>query len=354
MRLNKSPSSWASFVQDLDLFSCLNPHIPINFDNLRNIPVTNILELKNNIDELKLEMTEKSISALTSEINGLVSAGGKKFRPGLMFLMGEVFNLNPADLKVYARAVELTHLASLIHDDVIDESDKRRNHPTLNSLRNNTTAILAGDFVLATVMGELASANNNELLKDLTKCIQDLADGEWLQYDLKSKNEVSFGDLELVCIKKTGSLIRFCCTTPAKLSGHKDIKTMATLGERIGLIFQMADDIVDGFDQSGRPAFQDIINGQFNYVTLQMMELYPELAEKLNAVKNGHLKELPWSEEQYLHAVKEIHLKINNEKNHLLTIFSNLCKNKNQNHLIELFELSLNKIQNNYANQLSL
>jgi geranylgeranyl pyrophosphate synthase len=316
--------------------------------------VTNIQELKNNIDGLKLEMTERSISALTNEINELVSAGGKKFRPGLMFLMGEVFKLHPDKLRVYARAVELTHLASLIHDDVIDDSDKRRNHPTLNSLRNNTTAILAGDFVLATVMGELASANNNELLQDLTKCIQDLADGEWLQYDLKSKSKVTFKDLELVCIKKTGSLIRFCCTTPAKLSGHEDVQTLAMLGERIGLIFQMADDIVDGFNQSGRAAFQDIINGQFNYVTLKLMELYPELEAGLYEVKDGHSKRLPWNDVQYLHAVKEVHTEINNEKDKLVAIFSNLCKKTNQDHLIELFEVSLTKIQSNYANQLTL
>lgn len=318
--------------------------------------MTNIQALKNNIDELKLEMTERSISALTNEINELISAGGKKFRPGLMFLMGEVFNVPPEKIRVYARAVELTHLASLIHDDVIDDSDKRRNHPTLNALRNNTTAILAGDFVLATVMGEMASANNNELLKDLTKCIQDLADGEWLQYDLKSKDKVKFEDLELVCIKKTGSLIRFCCTTPAKLSGYDDVKTLATLGERIGLIFQMADDIVDGFNQSGRPAFQDIINGQFNYVTLKLIQLYPELEHALYDIKNGRSQALPWSDSQYHHAVKEVHLAINSEKDKLVSTFKNLCndKDKNQSHLVDLFEMSLNKIQSNYATQLSL
>ncbi|MFL5784002.1 MAG: polyprenyl synthetase family protein, partial [Bacteriovoracaceae bacterium] len=66
---------------------------------------------------------------------------------------------------------------------------------------------------------------------------------------------------ELISIKKTGSLIRFCCTTPGKIAGFSDINTLATLGEKIGLIFQMADDIVDGLNVSGRPAFQDIING---------------------------------------------------------------------------------------------
>jgi geranylgeranyl pyrophosphate synthase len=316
--------------------------------------VIKIQELKSRIDELQLGMADNTISGLSKDINELVMAGGKKFRPGLLFLIGKVFGVPYNELQTYARAVELTHLASLIHDDVIDESDKRRNHPTLNSLRNNTTAILAGDYVLATIMGELARAGNNELLIDLTKCIQDLADGEWLQYDLKSKSHVRFEDLELICIKKTGSLIRYCCTTPAKLAGYADIKTMATLGERIGLIFQMADDIVDGFNQSGRPAFQDIINGQLNYVTLKLIELYPDLYRPIYAVKNGESKELPWTEKQYSEAIHAVHETINFEKDKLVSIFTELCREKKQEDLIPVFEVTLNKIQSNYAAQLAL
>lgn len=313
-----------------------------------------IIELKSHLDDLQLGMADKTISALSNEINQLVLAGGKKFRPGLLFLVGNVFGIPFENLKAYARAVELTHLASLIHDDVIDDSDKRRNHPTLNAIRDNTTAILAGDYVLATIMGELAVAGNNELLIDLTKCIQDLADGEWLQYDLKSKVHVKEEDLELICIKKTGSLIRYCCTTPAKLAGHTDIQTMATLGERIGLIFQMADDIVDGFNLSGRPAFQDIINGQLNYVTLKLIELYPELYQPIYAVKNGETKTLPWNEEQYQKAVSSVHAGINFEKDKMVSIFRDLCKAKKQEELVEIFEATLNKIQMNYSSQLSL
>jgi geranylgeranyl pyrophosphate synthase len=171
---------------------------------------------------------------------------------------------------------------------------------------------------------------------------------------LKSKNIVNFKDLELVCIKKTGSLIRYCCTTPAKLAGHKDIETMATLGERIGLIFQMADDIVDGLNQSGRPAFQDIINGQLNYVTLKLIELYPELKGPIYAVKEGKSTSLPWSEEQYQHAIREVHEIINNEKNQLISTFKNLCQMKNKEEFVDIFELSLTKIQANYAPQLGL
>jgi geranylgeranyl pyrophosphate synthase len=311
-------------------------------------------ELKNNLDGLQLAMTGHTESALNKELNELVNAGGKKFRPGLMFLMGAVFGVPSEKLKTYARAVELTHLASLIHDDVIDDSDKRRNHPTLNALRNNTTAILAGDYVLATIMGELAKANNSELLIDLTVCIQDLADGEWLQYDLKSKAEVRFEDLELICIKKTGSLIRYCCTTPAKLAGHDDIKTMTMLGERIGLIFQMADDIVDGLTQSGRPAFQDIINGQLNYVTLKLIELFPALKQNIYDLKNGKRSDFPWTEAQYFEAIKGVHEAINFEKDRLISIFTKLCQDRQQDELIPIFEVTLNKIQSNYSSLLTL
>jgi geranylgeranyl pyrophosphate synthase len=310
-------------------------------------------ELKKNLDELQLTMTGPTDSAITTELNELTMAGGKKFRPGLLFLMGTVFGLPLGNLKVYARAVELTHLASLIHDDVIDESPKRRNHTTLNALRNNTTAILAGDYVLATIMGELAKANNNELLVDLTKCIQDLADGEWLQYDLKSKERVKFTDLELISIKKTGSLIRYCCTTPAKLAGYKDIDTMAILGERIGLIFQMADDIVDGLTLSGRPAFQDIINGQMNYVTLKLVELYPNLSDAVYDLKNGKRKDYPWTDAQYKEAIKGVHDSITHEKDRLISIFSKLCTEKGQEDFIPIFEITLSKIQSNYTTHLT-
>lgn len=298
-------------------------------------------------------MPASTISSLASDVDSLTSAGGKKFRPGLMFLIGKVFGINPEDLKIFARAVELTHLASLIHDDVIDDSDKRRNHPTLNSIKNNTTAILAGDFVLATIMGELAQANNNQLLIDLTKCIQDLADGEWLQFDLKSKLEVTNEDLELICIKKTGSLIRFCCTTPAKVAGFSDIESMSTLGERIGLIFQMADDIIDGFNQSGRPAFQDILNGQLNYVTLKLIELFPDIKSSIYEFKNGLSTKLPWSEDQYKKAIWEVHKEINLEKEKLISLFNRICPNSRKEELLPIFELTLNKISSNYEIQLS-
>jgi geranylgeranyl pyrophosphate synthase len=309
----------------------------------------NLQELKTSLDLLPLEMTYHTISPLTHELNSLVHAGGKKFRPGLMLLMGEVFGLKGEDLQVYARAVELTHVASLVHDDVIDESDSRRNHPTLNHLRNNTTAILAGDYLLATIMFELAQAGNNEILIDLTKSIQDLADGEWLQYDLKRKIDVSVADLRLISVKKTGSLIRWCCTTPAKLAGHNDIESMRELGEKIGLIFQMADDIVDGLHHGGREPFQDLSNGQLNFVSLKLIELFPELKTTVLAFKDKTETFLPWTSEQYEKAILGVDADIRAEKARVLEIFCTLTAKTKRQDLTPLFDAMVSRIQMNYA-----
>lgn len=310
-------------------------------------------ELKHSVDELQLGLATGTSSDLTQELNELIKSGGKKFRPGLLFLMGRLLGLNPQDLTTYARAVELTHLASLVHDDVIDESSTRRNYPTLNATRNNTTAILAGDFLLASVMGELALMNRNDILIDLTKAIKDLADGEWLQFDLKQKTNVQQEELEEVSLKKTGSLIRWCCTTPAKLAGYHDVETLGVLGERIGLIFQMADDIVDALPTSGKPAFSDIKNNQMNFVTQKLIELFPELYSGVYRLKGNPEAPVPWTDAQYkkaMHAVDEV---INFEKDKIFSIFGAICAEKNQPDLFPIFELMINKIQLNYAGALA-
>jgi geranylgeranyl pyrophosphate synthase len=305
-------------------------------------------ELKLSLDSLDLAVTGKTSSNLSQEINELTESGGKKFRPGLLFLMGELLGLEVSELITYARAVELTHLASLIHDDVIDESDTRRNHPTINSHKNNTTAILAGDFLLASVMGELAQKNNNEILIDLTTAIKDLADGEWLQFDLKRKTKVSFEDLEEIAIKKTGSLIRWCCTTPAKLAGHTEVETLGHLGERIGLIFQMADDIVDGLSTSGKPAFLDILNGQINFVSLKLIELYPELAKPVYELKGNPDSKIPWTQSQYQKAIEAVDEAIDHERDKITSIFAKLSQENNSDELLSIFEMMIAKIQSNY------
>lgn len=313
----------------------------------------NIDELKASLDQLSLKMTDNTASKLADELNSLVESSGKKFRPGLLFLTGKLFGLDSKDLTPFARAVELTHLASLIHDDVIDGSDTRRNSPTLNSLHNNTTSILAGDYVLATVMKELALTYKQEILIDLTIAIQDLADGEWLQYTLKHQDLVAKSELREIAIKKTGSLIRWCLTTPGKLAAFEEISVLSDIGERIGLIFQMADDIIDSTATSGKPAFLDIMNGQINFVTEKLCELYPELKTGIYTLRRDHTAAIPWSSQQYFNAIKKVDEDINAEKEVILSNLTRICELNNKTDLLPLFELMIYKIQSNYESVLS-
>ncbi|MFA7612890.1 MAG: polyprenyl synthetase family protein [Candidatus Caldatribacteriota bacterium] len=310
-------------------------------------------ELKASLDQLSLKMTEKTSSKLADELNSLVESSGKKFRPGLLYLIGQLFNLEIKDLTPFARAVELTHLASLIHDDVIDGSDTRRNSPTLNALHNNTTSILAGDYVLATIMKELALTYKQDILIDLTVAIQDLADGEWLQYTLKKKDFVTKKELREIAIKKTGSLIRWCLTTPGKLAGFDNIPMLSDIGERIGLIFQMADDIVDSTVTSGKPAFLDILNGQINFVTEKLCLIYPELKERVYQLRRDPQAPIPWTAEQYFHAIQKVDEDINAEKEIILNNLKQICEQKDKVELMPLFELMVYKIQSNYESVLN-
>ncbi len=242
---------------------------------------TQILE---DVSQLKFEFIRADdASSLTHEIAFLFSNSGKRFRPALVYLFGEVFGLEHTQLETYAKAVEVTHTASLIHDDVIDESVERRKSPTLNATFTNTQAILAGDYLLAHVIGELLKTSTPEITFDLTDAIKNLADGEWLQAKLKTQGSASWIELEAVARKKTGSLMKWSCLAPAKLSKQTQATQdlCAQMGDDIGLFFQMLDDVNDFNTRSGKPFGADIINGQQNFVTSHLLAHSPQFAQEL-------------------------------------------------------------------------
>ncbi len=238
---------------------------------------SNILDAVNRLD-FNFHSHE-AVSRLPQELHTLFDHSGKRFRPALVFLFGEVFGLTEAELAPYARAVEMTHTASLVHDDVIDAASERRKIPTINHRFNNTQAILAGDFLLARVIGDLLQHGRLEIIQTLTDAIKDLADGEWLQAHIKTRGMATWAELETVARKKTGSLMMWSCLVPAKLSHQSDeLQVLCkTLGDDIGVFFQMLDDVNDFNPHSGKPFAADLRNGQLNFVTVKMLERNPEL-----------------------------------------------------------------------------
>jgi len=264
-------------------------------------------ELLQTVRDLDFDFSrETALSQLPQEAAALFDQDGKRFRPALCFLFGQVHGLSPAELAPYARAVEMTHTASLVHDDVIDEAHERRRLPTLNHRYGNTTAVLAGDFLLAKVIGDLALHAPAHALIGLTDAIKELADGEWLQHGMKVRFSATRAELETVARKKTGALMGWACATPAALSGAAAATIAAAyeLGCDIGLFFQILDDVNDFNLNSGKPFAQDLRVGQLNSVTVAQLERVPADLARLRAYRDDSTVMAP---EEFRTAILSVH-----------------------------------------------
>ena len=182
---------------------------------------------------------------------------GKRIRPALVYAAGHVFNVDRSALDVSASAVEIVHAYSLIHDDLpcMDNDSLRRGKPSTHIKFGESTAILAGNSLLTMAFEILSNLNlkiNDKtkvnLIKKLSECSGHLgiAGGQFLDLSFEKKkiSKKKIIDME---IKKTGKLFSFCCAIPAiiKNKNNKDIKFFENIGANIGLLFQIADDLID-------------------------------------------------------------------------------------------------------------
>lgn len=214
-------------------------------------------------------------------VNHLVKAGGKRIRPLLVCLSyamvsKEAFNKN---IIVMAAIAEFVHTATLFHDDVIDEGQERRGKPTANKMYGNHTAILSGDFILGKVFQELNNLGNPQVLTSIIETVVKLIDGEIFQLDMKKKDMVSFEDYERLIYLKTSSLFEWSMTAGGYGTGSDDetIARLMKLGNHIGKIFQIVDDILDytGSKILGKERLQDLSQGKITLPLLFLFEYDP-------------------------------------------------------------------------------
>ena len=187
---------------------------------------------------------------------GLIS-GGKKIRSTIIFDTGRIFNINEKKLINICAAVECIHSYSLIHDDLpcMDNDSIRRGKPSTHIKFGESTAVLAGNSLLTMAFEILTSPNlkvNKEAKVNLVKKLSEssghlgIAGGQYLDLSFEKK-KISKNKIIDMEIKKTGKLFSFCCTVPAiiKKKSDKDIKFFENIGANIGLLFQIADDLID-------------------------------------------------------------------------------------------------------------
>ncbi len=192
--------------------------------------------------------------------------GGKHMRPLLLILIAKAYGDVNEKTKRAAVGVELLHTASLVHDDVVDESDKRRGQPSVNSLFNNKISVLVGDYLLSSSISSFVDAENWQILRLMTEVCATLSSGEILQIENISNTEVSEETYYEIIYRKTASLFEACAGIGALSvnAQEDDIRKAKELGKAIGMTFQIRDDIFDYYDSDaiGKPTGNDMLEGK--------------------------------------------------------------------------------------------
>jgi heptaprenyl diphosphate synthase len=226
---------------------------------------------------------------LTDVATHLIGAGGKRLRPVLTLCSGYT-RAGPDgaahdELVTGGIAVELVHLGSLYHDDVIDEAETRRGVETVNARWTNTVAILAGDFLLARA-SELAASLGTEVAGLLAATIGELCKGEVLElrhaFDVDRDADAYFGAIT----GKTASLIATSCRIGGIVAGHDRpaVETLTRFGHHLGMVFQLVDDVLDltgSAAQLGKPAGHDLYQGVYTLPVIVAVRESDELRSLL-------------------------------------------------------------------------
>lgn len=203
---------------------------------------------------------------LNLALKHLLKRQGKMMRPILVLLAARYVGKVGQEVLHAAVALELLHTASLVHDDVVDESDRRRGQKSVNALLSNQAAVLVGDFLLSKALYHSAMTGSNRVVTWVSELGQTLSDGELLQLANLDKTSISEQDYYDVIRKKTASLFETCAKVGAMLAGggEEDILQMSNFGETLGMCFQMRDDLLDYDNQHdiGKPSGNDMKEGK--------------------------------------------------------------------------------------------
>ncbi len=240
---------------------------------------------------------QSKVPLLDRIMHYIIKRKGKQMRPMFVFLTSKMFGEMNEKCYRAASLIELLHTATLVHDDVVDEANLRRGYFSVNALWKNKIAVLVGDFLLS--KGLLLSVENEDfdLLKIVSSAVKDMSEGELLQIEkarrLDIKEEIYFEIIR----KKTAVLISSCCAcgSSAMNESEETIEKLAIFGEKVGIAFQIKDDLFD-YTQSkliGKPTGIDIREQKMTLPLIYTLNTVDKKTrgEIINTVKNHHKNE---------------------------------------------------------------
>jgi heptaprenyl diphosphate synthase len=247
----------------------------IRLDQL--VPIPKVWDRMARVERRLTEVSVSDYSFLTEIAQHLLLAGGKRFRPLLAQVAGEFGPVHDQRVVDAGVAVELIHVGSLYHDDVIDEADTRRGTGSVNTNWGNTIAILAGDFLMARATELAAESLGREAVQLLSRTYAELVEGQTLELQLDFDLNHGPSDYFRVIEMKTASLIRASARVGA-MAADADAEIVEALSNwawELGIIFQLTDDTLDLVatdEYLGKPAGSDIGEGKFTLPLLYALE----------------------------------------------------------------------------------
>lgn len=263
--------------------------------------MSEISEIKKTIkDEMKLfekkfkQSLQSKVSLLDRIMHYIIKRKGKQMRPMFVFLSCKLFGeVNDKSYRA-ASLIELLHTATLVHDDVVDEANLRRGFFSVNALWKNKIAVLVGDFLLS--KGLLLSIENKDfdLLKIVSSAVKDMSEGELLQIEKARKLDIEESVYFEIIKKKTAVLISSCCACGASSMNQSEetINKLHLFGEKVGIAFQIKDDLFDYTQSSliGKPTGIDIREQKMTLPLIYTLNTVDKKTKNyiINIVKNYH------------------------------------------------------------------
>lgn len=261
----------------------------------------------NRIDQIKvpvreeMEKFEKSfgesmkskVSLLDHITRYILKRKGKQIRPLFVFLSAGLFGKPNESAFRGAALIELLHTATLVHDDVVDDSNMRRGFFSVNALWKNKIAVLVGDYLLS--RGLLLAVDHQEfqLLRIVSDSVREMSEGELLQIEKARKLDIEEAIYFEIIRKKTASLIASCCAVGAASNGAnlENVEKMRKFGEMVGIAFQIKDDLLDlgSGSKTGKPAWTDLKESKFTLPLIHALKnsTWSESRKIKYAVKNN-------------------------------------------------------------------
>ena len=252
------------------------------------------IEYEMELFEKKFQLSMSSKASLLNKITHyVVNRKGKQMRPMFVFLIAKMTNNGEVNDRTYrgASVIELIHTATLVHDDVVDDSNRRRGFFSVNALWKNKIAVLVGDFLLA--KGLVLSIDNNDfdLLKIISVAVREMSEGELLQIEKARRLDITEAIYFEIIRQKTATLVAACCAMGAQSvnAAPDDVERLRKFGELIGTAFQIKDDLFDyGNEKIGKPTGIDIKEQKMTLPLIHVLNKASASDKKwlINSVKN--------------------------------------------------------------------